>query len=78
MGTVDTDTFPLLSSHMLLVLPHPRFFFSSLIHGCVVPTGALCKIAVVRLGTFSFGGLVVGQFITDQNEQSLLEEVWWV
>ena len=25
--------------------------------------------AVVRIGTFSFGGLVVGQFITDQDEQ---------
>ena len=70
MGTVDTDTFPLLSSHMLLVLPHPRFFFSSLIHGCVVPAGALCKIAVVRLGTFYFfRDLEVGQFMTDQDEQ---------
>ena len=30
---------------------------------------ARCKIAVVRIGTFSLGGLVVGQFITDQDEQ---------
>ena len=30
---------------------------------------ACCKIAVVRIGYFSFGGLVVGQFITDQDEQ---------
>ena len=27
------------------------------------------QVAVVRIGTFRFGGLVVGQFITDQTEQ---------
>ena len=31
--------------------------------------GACCKIAVVRIGYFSFGGIVVGQIITDHDEK---------
>ena len=49
-----------------------EFFSESKIngtHGNQTPASARCMIAVVRIGTFSFGGLVVGQFITDQDEQ---------